>query len=154
MRSKKALYVIMAVGVLVLDVRQGTAKTLTPDEIKEQLRIAGEVWQDEKAINRVLSNIYGRNALHYAAIRNDIMELKRLFLADRSKEINAPDRSGATPLVLAVKEGNIGAATLLMEKGANPHIRDNEGNSAADYAKEQKHKEMIDILLHGYRPRE
>jgi len=131
------------------------AKPLTKDEINEQAKIATEYWsEDEKAINRVISNIYGRNGLHYASVQNDILQLKRLFLSDRSKEINQRDRAGYTPIALAAQHKKIGSATILMEHGANPFIKNNEGKSAVDLAKENGDTEMISILVDGHRPTE
>lgn len=130
-------------------------KPFTPSDVQEHLRLAEEAWGDNpEAYNRALSQIYGRNGLHYAAVRNDILQLKRLFLSDRTDEIDQKDRSGSTPLMLAVKNGKVGAATILMEEGANPHIRDREGKTAVDYAKAMNHQEMVDILVNGLRPKQ
>ncbi len=147
-------YCVLSIFVMLLSfaVVAEENKPLSAEQLKEQLKISKEYWGDQNSINRVIANAYGRNPLHYAAIRNDIMELKRLFLADRSVEINQKDRSGSTPLVLAVKNHKIGSATILMEHGANPMIADLSQKSAVDYAREDKDQEMIDILLYGHRP--
>jgi len=132
-----------------------SAKALTKEEIQEQSDIASKYWaEDEKALNRVISNIYGRNALHYASVQNDILQLKRLFLSDRTKEINQRDRAGYTPIALAAQHKKIGSATILMEHGANPFIKNEEGKSAVDLAKKNGDKEMISILVDGHRPTE
>ena len=51
-----------------------------------------------------------------------------------------------TPLMYAVKYGNIDFAKLLLENGANKKAISNKGNTALDYAKKYDQKELIKIL--------
>ena len=70
----------------------------------------------------------GWTALHYAAASGDD-EIVRLLLA-RGAKIDAvsPPKSGAyTPLMMAAREGHDATALLLMEKGANPRLKNGEG---------------------------
>ena len=96
----------------------------------------------------------GQTALHWAARgggpagphRDRPASAERLAviaaLLDGGANVNAVDRrphyvggsSGWTPLVLALHHQQFGAAALLLERGADPNIRSNEGMSAMEMA--------------------
>lgn len=60
----------------------------------------------------------GRSALHYAALRNDVDGVRAALAAGEG--IDQPEgRSGYTPLHLAVQDGALQAATILLDAGAN-----------------------------------
>lgn len=71
---------------------------------------------------------YGRGALHFAA-RGGSVKLLRSFLhtAALSKELDAVDNKGRTPLHHACEKGQDEAAVFLMTKGARIDVQDNEG---------------------------
>ncbi|VUZ48197.1 unnamed protein product [Hymenolepis diminuta] len=52
----------------------------------------------------------GRNALHHAALRNDIISIN--FLINRKCPKDARDNSGFTPLVLAIWKNNLANGPL------------------------------------------
>jgi hypothetical protein len=53
---------------------------------------------------------------------------------------------GFTSLHIAARKGFIEIAKFLLNKGMDPNIRDNHGFSASYWAKENKHKEICEIL--------
>ena len=59
----------------------------------------------------------------YAARRLDTVEL----LLDRGADPNHADRFGDTPLIVACAKGYDGLAGLLLKRGANPALRNQEG---------------------------
>jgi len=75
----------------------------------------------------------GRRAIHYMVLFRDLPSLDRL-IAEEREEIHAKDLRGMTPLHLSCQRGHSGIARLLLENGANPSIRDNEGRTALYHA--------------------
>ena len=61
--------------------------------------------------------------------------------------MNGRNDSGTTMLMEAVIYGPVGAAALLVEKGADITPCDNTGRTALDYALRADDQEVIDLLL-------
>ncbi|WP_245745320.1 ankyrin repeat domain-containing protein [Deinococcus reticulitermitis] len=57
-------------------------------------------------------------------------------LIGRGADVNAPQLGGWTPLLLAVREGAAEVVADLLARGAFPHAQTDEGESAADLARE------------------
>lgn len=72
----------------------------------------------------------GRTPLHGASRRLDTAKM----LLDAGAEINFRDSLGETPLFDAVLIGAKDAVKLLLEHGADPHIKNETGKTAFDYA--------------------
>jgi len=75
----------------------------------------------------------GNTLLHYLArdystnaMSADIIK-KLLGKSDTKKHINVQDRNGDTPLITAVKAGNMSLCNDLVEFGANSKIKNNDG---------------------------
>ena len=60
--------------------------------------------------------------------------------------INSKDNDGNTFLILSVKQGLNYISKLLLERGANPNIQNNEGNSALHFALSGKNFIIADLL--------
>lgn len=56
------------------------------------------------------------------------------LLIDSGYPADRRNSEGVTPLLLAIKSGNIDLAQVFLEKGADPFITDNSGESALSYA--------------------
>jgi ankyrin repeat protein len=54
------------------------------------------------------------------------------YLADHGADLNARDQFGDTPLMAACAKGNAASATLLIERGADASLRDQEGRTAKE----------------------
>lgn len=84
----------------------------------------------------------GSTLLHYAAIGGDDPQLINTaiinVLADAGAEIDAKDNSGNTPLHKAVLSLNESAARALLDRGASPTLRNHDGKTAGDIAREQQ----------------
>jgi hypothetical protein len=80
------------------------------------------------------------------AIKNfkdfDTFRLARLMIREYEEEgwidLNIANNKGETPLMLAAKAGLYDFVDRLMDTGANPFARDNEGRWALDYARMQE----------------
>jgi ankyrin repeat protein len=65
--------------------------------------------------------------------RDDVVAL----LADRGAALDPQDRFGDTPLMLVCAKGNDAMAGLLLARGADATLRDQEGRTAAERAAPQ-----------------
>ena len=64
-------------------------------------------------------------------------------------DINGADDKGRSPLILAVSKGHGDLCRMLLEEGADPLIKDFDGNDAFTIAHENFQKEVIEILKHS-----
>ncbi len=74
----------------------------------------------------------GWTPLHYACTNGhyDIT----LFLLDKGAAVDAPSPNETTPLMMAIRAGNIQLARLLLDRGADIRLRNQQGYSAIDAA--------------------
>lgn len=70
--------------------------------------------------------------LHNATIARDSTRIE--YLLKRGAKINAKDTEGLTPLMVAVKSGDLSIVNGLLEYSADPNIQDNDGWTAAMHA--------------------
>ena len=69
------------------------------------------------------------------------------FLLSNGAEVNVRSKKkGFTVLMLAASAGNVELVQQLLEKGADPAIKDNFGGSAVSMAKERGHSAVVDLL--------
>lgn len=86
--------------------------------------------------------------IHLLVWHNDYEELKKyLEGADTEVEIDKKDVRGRSPLMLAVTLGHLEAAKLLMEKGANVNIVNNEGWNVVQEAVATGDPELVQAVL-------
>ena len=65
------------------------------------------------------------------------------WLILRGASTDARDEEGSTALIHAVQSGNVSAVRLLIEKGADPKLRDAMGRRALDYARSEEMEEIL-----------
>ncbi|WP_420629919.1 ankyrin repeat domain-containing protein [Candidatus Leptofilum sp.] len=69
-----------------------------------------------------------------------------LGLNGKPVNINAQDNGGKTILMIATRYNHIDVVRFLLEKGADPNIRDKRGHTALIEAQAGGHKELIELL--------
>ena len=79
------------------------------------------------AINRM-----GWTPLHYAASGPEVAVVK--LLLDRGAVINAPSPNSTTALMMAARYGPHDSVELLLQRGANPKLRNQRQMTPADFA--------------------
>lgn len=92
-----------------------------------------------------LKDADGNSALHCACIGGNT-ECVRLLLLSGHFNINEQDVEGLTPLHYAVAFEQADCVRLLLEQGADSTLKDNEGDTAVDYAQEAENDEIIRLL--------
>ncbi len=75
---------------------------------------------------------------------------KLVTLVQENADLNVPDTDGATPVIVAAREGNESIAQFLVYSGADTSFKDASGKTALDWAAE-KGNENIVLLLRGKR---
>ena len=114
--------------------------------------------QGETALCRLLMakgadvNKPGWTALHYAAT-NGHLEVMTLLL-DSHAYIDAASPNGTTPLMMAAHYGSAAAARLLLEAGADPLLKNEQGLSAIDFARRAERQEVADLISATVRERQ
>lgn len=94
----------------------------------------------------------GWTALHYAAAGGHDKIAQLLIERGASLDALSPRPSGAyTPLMLAVREGKEETARLLLARGANTALKNAEGMTAAQVAKQAGRDKLAAELANGPR---
>jgi len=89
----------------------------------------------------------GWTALHYAAASGDAAIAQLLIERGAKLDALSPRQSGAvTPLMMAAREGQDGIVRLLLAKGANAGLKNTEGFTAAQLAKQAGHDKVAGLL--------
>ena len=73
------------------------------------------------------------------------IEIVRMLL-DKGADSNAKSQSGSTPLHTVAFTGDRASLDLLLKHGADPAIRNNDGKTPADIARERGHGEIAERL--------
>jgi ankyrin repeat protein len=88
----------------------------------------------------------GLAALDHAADRYlDLLDVVRL-LVEAGAEVGARDATGATPLVRACRKHATLVAAYLLERGADPSVRDADGEAALDHARANDYADLVQLL--------
>lgn len=86
----------------------------------------------------------GTSPLHAAVDESNQQIANYILEHGKNANINIRDNWGRTPVCAAADNGDVELAECLINHGANLDIKDNEGNSAWDKAKEMN---IYDIIL-------
>ncbi|MFP8778010.1 ankyrin repeat domain-containing protein [Hydrogenophaga sp. RWCD_12] len=119
--------------------------------IKGHLEIAKSLIRRGAEVNKP-----GWTPLHYAASRPepDSLEMVRLLL-ERHAYIDAESPNKTTPLMMAAMYGHPDVVRLLVEEGADPSLRNQQGLTAVDFARRADRQDLADLIaarLRNVRP--
>jgi len=89
-------------------------------------------------------NRHGWAPLHYAAAVGDV-EIIGLLL-EKSAYIDAESPNKTTPLMMAARGGHNEAAKALIEAGADVSLKNDQGLSAVDFAREAGHLDTAGVI--------
>jgi uncharacterized protein len=81
-------------------------------------------------------NREGWSPLHYAASSGNVEVIK--FLLENHAYIDAASPGNVTPLMMTARHNQTSASRLLVEEGADPSLKNDQGFTAADYWKRTK----------------
>jgi hypothetical protein len=92
---------------------------------------------DIQAVTKLLEagakvNRIGWSALHYAAAAGDLTVIE--FLLAHQADINAASPNKTTPLMMAIRAGKNNAVNLLIARGADLRVKNDNGMNAYDFA--------------------
>lgn len=82
--------------------------------------------------------------LHNATIARDSTRIE--YLLKRGAKVNARDTEGQTPLMVAVKSGDISIVNGLLAYKADPNLQDNDGWTAAMHAVRSNDPKIMRLL--------
>ena len=74
------------------------------------------------------------------------LEVARLLI-EAGADVNATAAGGYTPLHIAASNGNREMVILLLESGADRTARCDQDKTAADYARERGHAQVLAMLV-------
>ena len=70
-----------------------------------------------------------------------------IWILSHGVEIDARDLEGMTPLIHAVCSGSTKKVSILLDAGADKELKDSNGYSAMDWARDNKFEDIINQLL-------
>lgn len=93
-----------------------------------------------------IQNIYGETALLIAAANN--LSMMMINLIENGADIDMANLNGVTPFHLVCYQGDEFIFEYMMRRNANNFAKDNEGNSAIYYAKQNPNRSFYRKLKH------
>jgi ankyrin repeat protein len=99
----------------------------------------------------VLARLHDDSTLLHQAVLNNNVDPIKLILETIQKQgltgaVNAKDKEGSTPLMLAAKRGRYKVAKLLLEQGADIDVKNDNDKTALDLATEKRHWKTVPLL--------
>lgn len=110
--------------------------------LKGHLDLARRLIQRKAEVNKP-----GWTALHYAASNTTeaSLDMVRLLL-EHHAYIDAESPNRSTPLMMAAHYGHPAVVQLLLEEGADPMLRNEQGLTAIDFARRGQRTESADLI--------
>lgn len=87
--------------------------------------------------------------LHYAATGGHIAVMR--LLLDNHAYIDAASPNGSTPLMMAARYGTNDAVKLLIDAGADPTLKNTQGMTAIDFARQVQRDDTVLLIAAGVR---
>ena len=104
---------------------------------------------DQELVTKLIArdadiNKPGWTPLHYAATSGNVAIMKQLL--DHDAFINSQSPNGTTPLMMAAMYGSAAAVRLLLDEGADPLMKNEQGMTAADFARRGDRPDAMQML--------
>lgn len=112
-----------------------------------QLEVARKLVEKGADVNKP-----GWTPLHYAATRGHVAVMN--LLLDNHAYIDAASPNNTTPLMMAAFYGTPSAVKSLLEAGADPLLKNDQGLTAIDFAHRNNRQESADIIAAFVRARQ
>ena len=97
----------------------------------------------------------GWTPLHYGASNPEPVSLAMVrLLLEHHAYIDAESPNKSTPLMMAARYGTDAVVKLLMEEGADPLVRNEQGLSAIDFARQVGRDGSVDLIARQVRARQ
>ncbi len=110
--------------------------------LKGRLEIARRLIERKAEVNKP-----GWAPLHYAATNADAAALPMVrLLLEHHAYIDAESPNGTTPLMMASHYGHPTVVKLLLEEGADPLLKNQQGLSAIDFANRAQRADSAEII--------
>ena len=97
------------------------------------------------SVSNGTSNVSSQDTSLQHAVSSGDANAVRTMVAGGA-DVNAPNSSGQTPIVLAVVTGQYHLLPVLLDVGADPFLRDNTGLSAVDWAERKGRSDLAQSL--------
>ena len=137
----------------ISDIRRRRSVTFQPEVILQEIVTDGDV----KAVSEILESGMiedvnkmspsGLTALHQSAIDGNLDCAKALVA--KGADFNCTDCEGWTPLHAAVMNGCFAFVRFLLSSGANPALKNDNGETAYDMAKSRPIRKMLLHAMNG-----
>ncbi|AOW13311.1 hypothetical protein LPB72_09665 [Hydrogenophaga crassostreae] len=110
--------------------------------IKGHLELARELIKYKAEVNKP-----GWTPLHYACANTEPESRDMVaLLLEHHAYIDAESPNRTTPLMMAARYGHANAVRLLLEEGADPGLRNEQGLTAVDFARSAGRSDQADLI--------
>ena len=115
--------------------------------LKGQLDIAASLIKRDADVNKT-----GWAPLHYAATNGHLAIMS--LLLDNHAYIDAESPNGSTPLMMAALYGTAPAVKLLLDAGADPLLKNQQGLTAIAFAQRASRTDSVELIAAAVRKRQ
>lgn len=115
--------------------------------LKGHLEIAARLIKKDADVNKT-----GWAPLHYAASNGHLVVMS--LLLENHAYIDAASPNGTTPLMMAAMYGSASTVKLLLEEGADPLLKNQQGLTAIEFAQRASRTDSVDLIAASVRSRQ
>jgi len=126
------------------------------EEIPSDRGSGADIWDDDSTVSQRSGNqmgksvsvvppppeAAGKSTLHDLSVSDDAAGLSSLLLEHPATDVNERDQFGYTPLHLACDRGSLAVVKILLSKGADPSLKDQDDFTAGELARIAGYEEI------------